>query len=116
MSVLNMLPVPVIQMGLVEKLVEVEQNQAHVQQLVSQESAKLAMKAQAEQVPVVDVAEQNKKIRDRNSEREKKERRKAAGRSFRGRSAAQNDEDDDAAANEQAKANPWAGQIVNLKV
>ena len=51
MSELNMMPVPIVQMGLVEKLVEVEQNQPHVQQLVAQESAKQAMKAEAERVP-----------------------------------------------------------------
>lgn len=117
MSGLNMLPVPVIQMGLVEKLVDVEQNQAHVQQLVAQESARLAMKAQAERVPVVDVAEQNKKIRDRNPERGKKERRHASGRSSRSLIAAQaSGEDGDTTADGQSKANPWAGQIVNLTV
>jgi hypothetical protein len=110
MSQLNMLPVPVIQMGLVEKLVEVEQNQPHVQQLVAQESARLAMKAEAERVPVVDVTEQNKKIRERNPEREKKEQRQASGERDERR---QGEEED---AGDAHSANPWAGQIVNMKV
>ena len=110
----NMLPVPVIQMGLVEKLVEVAQNQPHVQQLVAQESARLAMKAEAERVPVVDVAEQNKKIRDRDPRRERKERRQASAPFPEGQADMQGSEDGADAG--FSRAGPWAGQIVNMKV
>ena len=116
MSELNMLPVPVIQMGLVEKLVEVEQNQPHVQQLVAQESARQAMKAEAERVPVVDVAEQGKKIRDREPGREKRERRQASGRASSGQTDAQSDEEIADAEVGLSKGSPWSGQIVNMKV
>ena len=116
MSVLNTLPAPVVQMGLVEKLVEVEQNQPHVQQLVAQESARQALKAEAERVPQVDSAEQGKKIRSRDSGQEKKERRQASGRFSNGKSGAQDGQDEDASEAGAAKANPWAGKIVNMKV
>lgn len=116
MSELNMLPVPVIQMGLVEKLVEVEQNQPHVQQLVAQESARQALKAESERVPVVDVTEQGKKIRDRDPEREKKERSQARTRLFADRADAEDHEDEAAAEAGSSKGDPWSGQIVNMKV
>ena len=102
-------------MGLVEKLVEVEQNQPHVQQLVAQESARQAAKAEAERVPVVDVAEQGKKIRDREPGREKREQRQASGRSPGGRADAAQDSEAEAEAG-LSKGGPWSGQIVNMKV
>ena len=116
MSELNMLPVPIVQMGLVEKLVEVEQNQPHVQQLVAQESAKQAMKAEAERVPQVDSSEHGKKIRNRDSGREKKEQRQAPGRFSDGKGETQTAPEDGASEIETATANPWAGKIVNMKV
>lgn len=116
MSELNMLPVPIVQMGLVEKLVEVEQNQPHVQQLVAQESAKQAMKAEAERVPQVDASEHGKKIRNRDSNQEKKERRQTPDRSSGGKGEAQTAAEDDASEIETPPANPWAGKIVNMKV
>lgn len=116
MSELNMMPVPIVQMGLVEKLVEVEQNQPHVQQLVAQESAKQALKAEAERVPQVDSSEQGKKVRNRDSGQERKERRQASERDSGGKGEAQTDQEDGASGIETATANPWAGKIVNMKV
>ena len=116
MSELNMMPVPIVQMGLVEKLVEVEQNQPHVQQLVAQESAKQAMKAEAERVPQVDSSEHGKKIRNRDSGQEKKERRQASNRSSDGKHEARADQEDGASEIETAPAYPWDGKIVNMKV
>jgi hypothetical protein len=113
MSVMSMLPVPVIQMGLVEKLVEVEQNQPHVQQLVAQESARLAIKAQAERVPVVDSSGQGKKVHNRDPEREKKEQRRSLNRSSHEAVSEEPSAQDD---DELAASNPWTGQIVNMKV
>ncbi len=114
MSEMSMLPVPVIQMGLVEKLVEVAQNQPHVQQLVAQELARQAAKAQTEQVPQVDASERGKKIRDRESGQKKREQRHASGQSS-------GDHNTDELGQESAEDgphtdNPWAGQIVNMKV
>ena len=116
MSELNMMPVPIVQMGLVEKLVEVEQNQPHVQQLVAQESAKQALKAEAERVPQVDSSEQGKKVRSRDSSQEKKEQRQASGRFSGGKDGAQTDQEDGASGSETGTANPWAGKIVNMKI
>ena len=116
MSELNMMPVPIVQMGLVEKLVEVEQNQPHVQQLVAQESAKQTMKAEAERVPQVDSSEHGKKIRSRDSGQERKERRQTSDRSSGKKDEAQADQEDGASGIETATTNPWAGKIVNMKV
>lgn len=116
MSDLNMLPVPVVQMGLVEKLVEAEQNQPHVQQLVGQEIARQALKAEAERVPVVDSTEHGQKIRKREGRHERKGRQHASSRSSGG--PGDPEEADGTAADEAASptSNPWAGQIVNMKV
>ena len=112
MSEMSMLPVPVIQMGLVEKLVEVAQNQPHVQQLVAQELARQAAKAQTEQVPQVDASERGKKIRDRESGQKKREQHHASGQP----SGEQNEDGQQSAEDGPHTANPWAGQIVNMKV
>ncbi|MDR2489222.1 MAG: hypothetical protein LBD42_07010 [Desulfovibrio sp.] len=109
-----MLPVPVIQMGLVEKLAEVEQNQPYVQQLVAQENARQALQAEAERVPVTNASEQGKKIRDRNSGRKKQKRQRSSKQSSDERCAAQSEWD--GADTDLAANNPWTGQIVDMKV
>ena len=114
MSEMNMLPVPVIQMGLVEKLVEVVQNQPHVQQLVAQESAKQAMKAESERVPLVDASDRGKKIRDREAGQKRRERQRAPEQTSCEQSG--DEYGQESAEGGSPKANPWAGQIVNMKV
>jgi hypothetical protein len=112
MSEMSLLPVPVIQMGLVEKLAEVEQNQPYVQQIVAQESARQALQAQAERVPATDASEHGKKIQNREPGQEKREqrhRREAGDR----RDASSGDDD---AEDAMAASNPWTGQILNMKV
>lgn len=111
MSVLNTLPAPVVQMGLVEKLVEVEQNQAHVQQLVAQQNAGATLKAQSERVAEVDTAERGKKVRDREAGGGRQEQRQMGQRR-----PGEADGEEEAAQAGPHKANPWAGHIVNVKI
>ena len=112
MSVLNTLPAPVIQMGLVEKIVDTAQNQPHVQQLVAQEAALQALKAQGERIAGTEVLANSRKVRDREE-----------GQGRQGRDPGRQRADDDASEDEAAQADtspaqpsPWAGNIVNIKI
>ena len=111
MSGANLMPVPIVQMGLVEKLVVAEQSQPYIQQLAAQDIARQAIKEEADRVPQVDFTEHGKKIRDREGGRGKRERRHASGQS-RSDEQEQNEQGE----NGPSKANPWAGQIVNMKI
>lgn len=113
MSVLNTLPAPVIQMGLVEKIVEVEQNQPHVQQLVAQETARQELREQGERVSLLQTTDPGRRVREREGGGQG--RPGAHGE----RRAAEQAEDaaDEGQTDEGAyKANPWAGHIVDVKI
>ena len=115
MSVLNTLPAPVVQMGLVEKIVEMEQNHPQVQQLVSQETAAQELKKQSTQVPKIENSEPGKKIRDREAGQQGKKQH-ASGK--KGHAAEEDPSAEENAAPETMphEANPWAGHIVNVKI
>ena len=113
MSELTTLPAPVIQMGFVEKQVAREQNQPHIQQLVAQESARQALRKEAEKVPQVDVSEHGKKVRERDSEREKKEMKRQLSRS---KNASQGESQKEGDEQESQGKTPWSGNIVNMQV
>ena len=111
MSVLNTLPAPVVQMGLVEKLVADEQNQPLVQQIVAQQNAGAALKAQKERVSEVDSAEHGKKVREREAGSGRQEQRHMGQRR-----QGEADEEDSSTQSGPHRANPWAGHIVNVKI
>lgn len=110
MSVLNTMPAPVIQMGLVEKIVEVAQNQPHVQQLVAQEEAKKTLKAETEQVAETEKTRHGRKIRDKGEEESREQRQAGSGE----RQA----RDNEAPAEEEGpnKNGPWTGHIVSITI
>lgn len=134
MSVLNTLPAPVVQMGLVEKLVDAEQNQPHVQQLAAQQTMAKTLKRQGEQVPEVSGNEHGRKVHGREEERERGGRQKE--RQGRGARSARNKDDEQGGAEarhpdegqqhaapsseqpetQPGSGNPWAGNILNIKV
>jgi hypothetical protein len=109
MSVTSTMPAPVVQMALVEKIVEVEQNQFHVQQLVSQETARQSLEAQSRRIHESDKSSQGRKIRDQERDRG----RQNSGQGSRQR--ADNADGEDGADNAPA-SNPWAGHIVDVKI
>lgn len=106
MSVTNTLPAPVIQMGLVEKFVEVNQNQPYVQQLVAQEMAKEALKEQSGRVRETEKPAEGKKVDDRQGGGNRQDARQMKDRQPGG-----GDDAEDA-----PPAKPWAGHILNLKI
>ncbi len=105
------IPLPIVQMGHVEKLAEVAQNHPEVQQSVAQQLAKSALQKQKTLVPQVDTTEQGKRVREREAQRDKRQsrrERKAGGKT-----------DEDAGDAQEARSsddNPWAGHILNLKI
>lgn len=117
MSVLNTLPAPVIQMGLVEKIVEVQQNQPHVHQQVAQESAKQALNEAKSRVAGLDQSELGKKVREK-SEDQGGGQRHSRSRSREGEPPAPEgtQEFTPEAETETLRTKPWSGYIVNLKI
>jgi len=112
MSVLNTLPAPIIQMGHVEKLIEVEQNQSHVQQLVAQETAREALRAQGERVSEVETSERGRRVR----EREAGGNRRQPGGEGQAKREASGEGEEASPDSGSGKPNPWAGHIVNMKI
>ena len=106
----NTLNLPVVQMGHVEKLVEVAQNQPHVQQLVAQQTIAKELKQKETQVPATEKGEKNRRVRDRDDD----DRPGRQGKKKQGNppDADANSPDDEAAACES----PWVGNIVNVKI
>lgn len=104
--------VPIIQMGLVERLAVTEQSQPLLQQLAAQDITRQAMKAESERIPEVDSTEHSKKIREREGGQGRKEKRQASSQPRPDKQDDQNEQGE----NGPSKANPWAGQIVNMKV
>ncbi|MDR2799638.1 MAG: hypothetical protein LBB52_00035 [Desulfovibrio sp.] len=66
MSVINTLPAPVVQMGHVEKIVELQQNQPYVQQLVAKETAVQSLKAEREKVAAAPKSAESSRVRERD--------------------------------------------------
>lgn len=106
MSVTSTMPAPVVQMGLVEKIVEMEQNQPHVQQLVSQEIARQALAEQSKRVTEPDSSAKGRKVDEKNRDQQRRERQQEQ------RQAAQQHESDE----EEAQTRPWSGHLVNIKI
>ena len=112
MSVLNTLPAPIVQMGLVEKVVEVQQNQATVQQLVAQTTTRQELKEAHSRVPRTDGAENGKKVQDRESGQNRKGGNGAKHR----KEEPQPNDGENTPESQSARTKPWSGQLVNLKV
>lgn len=113
MSVEQGLPLPVVQMGHVEKIVETAQNQPHVQQLVAQELAAAELQRANSQVQKTEVTEAGRKVDDRKKERRKGQQGGDGGRSqARDASGAETDGEEP----DRQGMSPWAGHIVNVKI
>ena len=116
MSVLNTLPAPVIQMGLVEKLVDVQQNQPHVQQLVAQESAKQALLEAKSRVAGVDNSENGKKVREKSEDQDTRGRSRSRKRKVTASFSIPDLDEADESEAEAPRTKPWSGHILNIKI
>lgn len=112
MSVLTTLPAPIIQMGHVEKIVEMAQNQPHVHQLINQEEAKKSLQTQSEQVAVTDKTAHGRKVMSKNEEEGHRRQQQAATDERR----PDNDHEQECDKEVAKSDNPWAGNIVRITV
>jgi hypothetical protein len=119
MTVFGTLPAPVIQMGHVEKIVEVAQNQPQVQQQVAQEAALQTARERQQRIAGIETTKQGRRVREREAGEKKRQkagpdRRKAPpGQAPPGQAP----EDEAAApAGEARTTNLWAGRILDLKI
>ena len=118
MSITSLQQIPLVQMGHVEKIVEVAQNQPLVQQQVSQETAKAELKDQSGQVPKIEKSQESQKLR---VERDGKRGQHGAGQQEQARDKKKQDPPgaipaEQSQAERSAGDSPWAGHIVNIKV
>jgi hypothetical protein len=113
MTVLSTLPAPVIQMGHVEKIVEVAQNQPQVQQQVAQEAAVQTLREQQRRVAGVDTAKEGQRVREREAGGRGRQEAEADRHSPSGQETGGGDAE---SGDDPRKGNPWAGRIVNLKI
>ncbi len=118
MSVLNTLPAPVVQMGLVEKIVDQQQNQPHALLQAEQEASREQLKAEAQRIGKSELVEQGRRVRDRGEkQREKQPGPEHRGGNRPGQPPAESFAGQESALPEETPpANPWAGNIVNLKI
>ncbi|MCL1939318.1 MAG: hypothetical protein FWG04_01480 [Desulfovibrionaceae bacterium] len=118
MSVLNTLPAPIVQMGLVEKIVDQQQNQPHALLQAGQEASRELLKAEGQRIAGTEPSNRSRKVRDRG-ERQGGGQQDAAGRKSAGSNAGQDSAEQDPFDNNEpgpAGSNPWAGNIVNVKI
>ena len=108
MSIIETLPVPIVQMGLVEKVAEHLENHPVVQQQVLQTEAERILREQNTQVPKAEGPEkpQGRRVGERGEDPSGK----------RGRGHKEQPPSDKQEKEEQPAANPWSGNILNLKV
>ena len=107
MTVDNTHALPVVQMGHVEKLVEVAQNQPHVQQLVAQQTIALELKKQDSQVAKTEKSEKGRRVG--NSDEKDRQGQNA-------RSHSQDGSQQEETPPEEEAASPWVGNNINVKI
>lgn len=116
MSVLNTLPAPVVQMGFVEKIVDQQQNQPHALMQAGQEATREMLRAEAQRIAKSEAPEHSKKVRDKG---ERQQRSQTGGQQASGgKSGLEPGEtpEADAESTVAPPPNPWAGNLVNLKI
>ena len=108
----NSLPLPLVQMGHVEKLAEAAQNHPQVQQQILQETAAQALREQNSQVPATDETEEPL-LKDLGDRQEKKRRGR---RGSRAKKAGTTEKEETSSPSGSPGGNPWAGNIINVKI
>jgi hypothetical protein len=103
------LSLPVVQMGHVEKLVEMSQNQPHAQQLATQQTIVEELKKQDARIAKTQKAK-NRRVRDRDEEESGNAppRQNLSQERRRGETPAEEEAD--------GAAPPWTGRLVDVKV
>ncbi len=104
---------PLVQMGHMEKVVEVAQNHPQVQQQVMQEIAAREIKAEQDAVPEVEDSHKSEGAKLRAAEERRERREKRQGKRNMPPAEAETPPTLESSPHDD---NPWAGNIVNLKI
>jgi hypothetical protein len=101
-------------MGLVEKIVDQQQNQPHALLQAGQEASRELLKAEGQRIASTEALSPGRKVRDRGN-RQSGGQQDAAGHNSAGQDTVEQEHFDN---NESgpAGANPWSGNIVNVKI
>ncbi|MDR1685985.1 MAG: hypothetical protein LBR82_06040 [Desulfovibrio sp.] len=108
MNIINSLPAPVVQMGHVEKIVEMQQNMPYVQQAAMGEEAVRALERAREKIEAGAETESSVKVRKRDGGRGGG-KRPAPEKNEDGRDAG---EDGDGA----KSGRPWSGRLLDITI
>jgi hypothetical protein len=112
MSVLNTLPAPVIQMALVEKIVDAEQNQVEKREAATRTATRRDLRAKRSQVSAADAAEEKNRIEESDEEPNPDDRHARRGGYF----GPAEEEESAGPDGKSAQTKPWTGHIVNIKI
>ena len=102
--------IPLAQMGHVEKIAEALQNQPGMQQALLQELAKEAIKEEQAQVPTTDPSQKGQKLKVDDERRQRQQEKKRKNQRHAQSGEAQPEEPS------PRSPNPWAGNILDIKV
>lgn len=115
MSVLNTLPAPIIQMGVVAKIVNQQQNQPYALNQATQEASRELLKAESLRIAETEPSQRSRKVRDQDEkERNQGQGKKSAGHHPKQKSAEQLPPGDSESGPDRSSL--WAGNIVNVKI
>jgi hypothetical protein len=105
-------------MGLVEKIVNQQQNQPHALLQAGQEASREFLKAESLRIASTEPSKRNRKVQDQE-ERQGGGQEQAAGKKSAGPDAEHDATEQNPFDNNESGpsgANPWAGNIVNVKI
>jgi hypothetical protein len=112
MNIINSLPAPVVQMGHVEKIVEMQQNLPYAQQAAMGDVAVRALDRAREKIEAGAETESSTKVRERDGGR--------GGRNGGGSRPAPEREADGGAAGEDGdgakSGRPWSGRLLDITI
>ena len=109
MSVLNTLPAPVIQLGIVGKIVNQQQNQPYAQLQAGQEASRELLKAESLRIAGSEPPRPGRKVDDRG-------KKQGGGQQHAPGQDAQKQNPDGNSEPGPPGGNPWAGNILNVKI
>ncbi|MDR2604977.1 MAG: hypothetical protein LBC55_06475 [Desulfovibrio sp.] len=112
MNVINTLPAPVVQMGHVEKIVEMQQNLPYAQQAATAEEAARSLERAREKIEAGAETESSVKVRKREGGR-------GGGRGGGSRPAPEKEADGGEAGEDGVGAKsgrPWSGRLLDITI
>jgi hypothetical protein len=113
MNIINSLPAPVVQMGHVEKIVEMQQNLPYAQQAAMGEAAVRALDRAREKIEAGEETESSVKVRERDGGRGGSGSG-SGDRPAREKEAAGGEADEDGGGAKSGR--PWSGRLLDITI